>query len=371
MVNENIKKKVLIVDDTPQNIKILMAILEGQYAIIAARDGFKAIELAEKLPQPDIILLDIMMPELDGYEVCKRLKASKKTRDIPVVFVSALSDCEDEEKGLAVGGIDYLIKPINPAIVLARVKNHIALHEAQLRLEEQNKELLLATKLREDVEMITRHDLKSPLNIILAYPDMMLLEGGLTGKQAQSLHRIQSAGYRMLDMINHSLDLYKMEIGQYKLNASNINLADILFSVVGECKGLCSAKDVTIQLHRNSECLLAGDQFMVFGEDMLCHTLFSNLLKNAVEASPVGEVVDLFLSFSDSFAVVSIHNKGRVPVEMYDCFFEKYTTSGKNNGTGLGAYSARLSTEVQNGDITMSSSEKAGTTLRVSLPMSH
>lgn len=369
MMKDRIKKKVLIVDDTPQNIQILMAILEDKYAIIAARDGYKAIELAKKTPQPDIILLDIMMPDLDGYEVCKRLKSNEATRDIPVVFVSALSDCEDEEKGLAVGGIDYLIKPINPAIVLARVKNHLALHEAQLKLESQNKELLLAAKLREDVEMITRHDLKSPLNIILAYPDMMLMNGDLTEKQVDALNRIQSAGYRMLDMINHSLDLYKMETGGYKFNASEINLVDIIFSAVGECKSVCSAKDVSIQLFKNSEELLPSDNFMVVGEDMLCHTLFSNLLKNAVEASPINAVVKLVVSNVDDFSVVSIQNEGQVPVEMHDCFFDKYATFGKNNGTGLGTYSARLSAEIQKGSIAMSSSETAGTLLKISLPL--
>lgn len=362
------KRKVLIVDDTPQNIQVLMGILDEHYAIIAARDGFKALDLAEKSPQPDIILLDIMMPEMDGYEVCRRLKANEKTRGIPVVFVSALADYEDEERGLAVGGIDYLTKPITPAIVLARVKNHIALREAQLTLESQNAELLKAAKLREDVEMITRHDLKSPLNVILAYPDLILMEGGLSDKQESALDKIQAAGYRMLDMINHSLDLYKMETGQYKLHAADVNLVDVFNSVVNECQGAASDKNIDIELFMGNERLDPDETFTIVGEEMLCLTLFSNLLKNAVEASPENEVVQISLDRSGEFGVVSIHNQGQVPIELMDRFFEKYVTCGKNNGTGLGTYSAKLSTEVQHGHIEMGSSETEGTRLIVSLP---
>ena len=171
------KPKVLLVDDVSENIQILMETLKNEYAIIAATNGERALKLALAEPMPDIILLDIMMPEMDGYEVCKRLKKNEKTRNIPVIFVTAMQEMEDEKMGFDVGAVDYITKPVSPPIVRARVKNHLALEFAKRTLEEQNQELREAVRLREDVEKITRHDLKSPLNMIIGGPQAIMTFG--------------------------------------------------------------------------------------------------------------------------------------------------------------------------------------------------
>jgi putative two-component system response regulator len=129
------KAKILIVDDTPENIQILMETLKSDYKIVAAVNGQKALELAEKHPVPDLILLDIMMPGMNGYEVCSRLKAQKATSKIPVIFVTAMGDVDDEARGFSLGAVDYITKPITPGIVRARVKTHLGLKNAQQKLQ--------------------------------------------------------------------------------------------------------------------------------------------------------------------------------------------------------------------------------------------
>ena len=136
MVDGLDKQKVLIVDDAPENIQVLMETLKDDYAITAATNGEKALKLAEGDAPPDIILLDIMMPEMDGYEVCKRLKAQKKTGEIPVIFVTALDREEDESFGLKLGAVDYITKPISPSIVRARVQTHLSLRNSQKKLQD-------------------------------------------------------------------------------------------------------------------------------------------------------------------------------------------------------------------------------------------
>ncbi len=139
--------KVLIVDDEPENIRVLMGILEEEYAVIAATNGNKAIELAAKVPHPDIILLDILLPDLDGYEICSRLKANQQTKDIPIIFITALGEITNEAKGFEVGAVDYIIKPVSPSIVKARVKNHLTVQK--LYRELQNANSVLEERVRE------------------------------------------------------------------------------------------------------------------------------------------------------------------------------------------------------------------------------
>ena len=122
-----VKPTILVVDDTPDNLSLMRELLRKDYQVQLANGGERALKLAAMQPQPDLILLDIMMPVMDGYEVCRRLKADAATRDIPVVFLTAKADVEDEKRGLELGAVDYITKPISPPVVLARVKIHLAL----------------------------------------------------------------------------------------------------------------------------------------------------------------------------------------------------------------------------------------------------
>lgn len=134
------KPTILVVDDIPDNIHTLSGVLSSDFKIKAATNGQKALQIAAGSPKPHLILLDIMMPEMDGYEVCEKLKSNPYTAEIPIIFVTAKAEVVDEEKGFMMGAVDYITKPISPPIVKARVKTHIALHNQNLDLAEQVKE---------------------------------------------------------------------------------------------------------------------------------------------------------------------------------------------------------------------------------------
>ncbi len=134
-------KKILVVDDEPLNIHVLVGLLKDKYKVIAAKSGEQALKAVNSSNKPDLILLDIMMPEMDGYEVCTRLKADSNTKDIPVIFISAKSSVSDETKGLELGAVDYITKPVSPAIVQARVYTHLALQEVRELVKRMEKEL--------------------------------------------------------------------------------------------------------------------------------------------------------------------------------------------------------------------------------------
>jgi class 3 adenylate cyclase len=140
-VNQNNQKKtVLVVDDAPTNIQVVNSILKDSYKIRIATNGAKALELVKVLPYPDLILLDVLMPDMDGYEVCTRLKADPETRDIPVIFLTAQTEITDETRGFDVGAVDYIHKPFSPAVVKARVHTHLVLREKTELIEQKNRE---------------------------------------------------------------------------------------------------------------------------------------------------------------------------------------------------------------------------------------
>jgi class 3 adenylate cyclase len=132
---------ILVVDDTPENIDVLKGLLQDDYRVKVALNGAKALKIAQSDSPPDLILLDVMMPEMDGFEVCERLKADEKTKDIPVIFITAKHEIEDEVRGLSTGAVDFIPKPISPPIVEARVKTHLQLIQTRKTLEEMPKKL--------------------------------------------------------------------------------------------------------------------------------------------------------------------------------------------------------------------------------------
>src|SRR5438270_4902273 len=135
------KKTILLVDDAPANIQVANSILKDMYKIRIATSGAKALELANGTPPPDLILLDVMMPEMDGYEFCKRLKENSQTRDIPVIFLTGQTEIEDETRGFEVGAVDYIHKPFSPAIVKARVRTHLVLRGIREQLALQLRDI--------------------------------------------------------------------------------------------------------------------------------------------------------------------------------------------------------------------------------------
>jgi phosphoserine phosphatase RsbU/P len=146
------KSRILVVDDTPANIKILADLLRKDYLLSVATSGADALEIAASEDRPDLVLLDIMMPEMDGYEVCQRLKTDPKTQDVPVIFVTAMSEVDDETKGFSLGAVDYITKPIRPPIVQARVAAHLELALARKTLAAQNKLLRESLSMAADVQ---------------------------------------------------------------------------------------------------------------------------------------------------------------------------------------------------------------------------
>ena len=192
MQSPNTKQTVLVVDDTPDNIMLMTEILGGLYQVKVAVNGKKALSIAQSDNPPDIILLDIMMPEMDGYEVCRILKADNSTEAIPIIFVTAMSDIDDEQQGLSLGAVDYITKPVSPPLLLARVKT-------QLRLYNQNRYLddLVQQRTRQlTIETAHRQKLENELQVARDIQMAMLprqVDGGITAGRCRISAQLRPA----------------------------------------------------------------------------------------------------------------------------------------------------------------------------------
>jgi len=363
-----IKQSILIVDDTPSNIHVIANILKKHYSILIATSGKDAFNVIAK-SKVDLILLDIMMPEMDGYKVCQELQQNPETADIPVIFISAKTEESDEITGFEVGAVDYVSKPVKASVLLARVNTHLRLRQMQKELQQQNQALAEATRLRDDVERITRHDLKTPLNSIIGVPSLLIEEYDFSPIDFELLMNVERAGRTMLNMINRSLDLYKMEVGTYHLVAKPLNLLSLLHIILKEIRTLPSAENKTYTIQQYGQPANETDEFWILAEEMLCYPMFSNLILNAFEAAPDNSIIEIQLENSEHKAKIHIINEGVVPASIQNKFFNKYITAGKKTGTGLGTYSAKLCAKTQNGTIQLVLLENKRTQITVTLPI--
>jgi PAS domain S-box-containing protein len=224
-------------------------------------------------------------------------------------------------------------------------------------MEEALKE---SVRLRDEVERMSRHDLKTPLNSVIALSRLLRESGKLAPEDDELLSIIERAGYRILNMVNLSLDLFRMEQGSYQFRPQPIDLADVLGKAAADLESQAASKDVAVRVRQEGRPYARA-------EELLCYSMFANLLKNAIEAAPEGTEVSATIRTGGGHVRVDLHNAGAVPEEIRGRFFEKYVSTGKSGGLGLGTYSARLMARVQGGDITLRSSAQEGTTVTVSL----
>ncbi len=361
------RQRVLVVEDDALSRRVLASILEPDYTIVMAATGRQALERASVVPAPDLVLLDLLLPDQDGYSVLLQLRASAVTASIPVIVVSVLNSSGAEIKGLEHGAIDYISKPFHPALVRARVRNHMALAEARRQLEQQNRALQEAARMRDDVDQILRHDLKSPVSTILAAARYMRDEDTTEQENRVLNGEIIAVSEKMLNSMERYLLMSQIEAGIYRFAPRPVDVIGVLERVARDLKRILPDHQVPFRIECGASTSGRAPSVTVQGDEALVSTMFSNLMKNAMEASPPnGEIVARVDAGPP--CSISLRNLGEVPTAIRDHFFEKYATRGKFGGTGLGCYSARLIVGLLGGTIALDTSESGATTLLVTLP---
>ncbi|MBW1782848.1 MAG: PAS domain S-box protein [Deltaproteobacteria bacterium] len=228
-------------------------------------------------------------------------------------------------------------------------------------------ELKRLERMREDLERIARHDLKTPLVDISGLSATLLYDDNLTEEQREIVTYIEKSGERMLNMVENSLTLYKIEAGSYVHEPTEVDLIQLFFLVERQLGALCRGRSIRLLFLVEGMHITEGRTYGVSGVPSLLENLFVNLIKNAIEASPENDTVRVNVSF-EADHVIDIHNQGVIPEEIRSRFFDRFASSGKKGGTGLGTYSAKLIARAHGGDVRFTTSDEQGTHVIVTLP---
>jgi CheY-like chemotaxis protein/nitrogen-specific signal transduction histidine kinase len=358
--------RILVVDGQPVTLKLFEQLFKDEYQVLTANSGQAALDLCRSNPMPDLLLMDVKMPGMDGFEVVQQLHARAETAQIPVIFVTDEENEEAKIKGMELGAVDFVLKSSDPKVLQARVRNFIKYIDMRRQIQADFDAMLDATVVREDVENTTRHDMKGSLAGIVGMVHDLAHDPDMPAKHASQLRLVEQTAQQMMDMVNLSGELYKMEMGNFKLKPVPVNIGDILRRIVDLSRSTFSDKRLTVEV--DTDTPVGTELPQALADVNLCYSLFQNLIKNACEAAPTGSRVVVALRDEDPLRVL-VSNSGVVPKELRSNFFAKFATSGKNGGSGIGTYSAQLLAKAQNGSIAMETSdERNRTQLTVTLP---
>ena len=362
------RQTILVIDDSPENLLLMSHLFKDEYRVRVGSSGAMALDMCQSDNPPDLLLLDIMMPGIDGFEVARRMREHPASQAIPVIFVTAMTDKAASLRGFELGAVDFVTKPIDPDVLKPRVRNFMRYVALRKQVQFAYDSALALARLHEDVEQMTRHDLKSPLAGVIGLAQSLAVEKSMSRNQIKQLRMIEDTSLQLLGLINLSAELFKIESGRFILDAQPIKIADILRRIVDIAGLTFAAKHLEVTLEIDG--LIGEGVVSAMGDAMLCYSLFQNLLKNACEASPESSEVAVALR-DETPLRITIGNRGVVPVAIRARFFDKFVTSGKPGGTGIGTYSARLLAQAQHGAVELVvSDERNWTTLCVTLPRS-
>ncbi len=366
---------ILVVDDTPANLKLLAGMLkERGYRVRPVPSGRLAMQ-AVQAELPDLILLDITMPEMSGYEVCEQLKAEPASRDVPVLFISALDETIDKIKAFAVGGLDYITKPFQFEEVEARVQTHLKLRRLQVEVEQQNRKLQASydqlrelETLRDNLTSMVVHDLRSPLLGLTGYLEMLDTDAGpkLSVAERSILSDARDIGLVLAGMVNSLLDVSRLEQGKMPLQQTTADL-DTLVQAAFSSLGSLTAQVSLVHTKQPTPLRVTCDAGLVT-------RVIANLVGNAVKFTPEGSLVTVAVERCGAgvrFSVVDCG--GGIPPEYHRKIFEKFgqvevRQDRKMYSTGLGLTFCKLAVEAHGGEIGVESEVGKGSTFWFTLP---
>jgi len=360
---------VMIVDDNVENLRLLANILgETDRICRPITDPQSALRSAKWHP-PDLILLDIKMPVMDGFELCQTLKKDDGLKDIPVIFISALNETTDKTRAFELGGVDYISKPFQEREVKARVKAHLDLRLQKQQLVENLEKLKKLEQLRDDLVHLILHDIQNPLMLIQGNLQLLTTfeTKNLNTQSQRYVKEASNASKQCLDMVGEILTTSKMESDCLQLQLAETDLNELTRHTIDSVTSILGSKKITFDPDPSIGQAKADPAIIT--------RVLQNLLNNAIKFSPENGTIELKIVESGENILISVTDLGPgITADQKTIIFQKYgqTQSGhKRRGTGLGLYFCKMAAEAHGGKIDLISREGCGSTFTLLLKRNH
>lgn len=363
--NETVPANILAVDDTAANLQLLTSMLKDHgyrvRPVTSGEQAFRAIEAQI----PDLILLDVTMPGMDGYEVCRRLKADERWRDIPVLFISALNDTEDKVRAFQAGGVDYVSKPFQFEEVDARVRTHLEFQRQKIQLRQNYAELKELETLRDSLTHMIAHDMRSPLMAMQLSLELLEDTVATSDPESQQLFaNSRTSVAQLIELVSQMLDVSRMEAGKLELKRENTNLTTIAKEALTLLQPLVGKRPIITVM---------PEPVMVNADPDLIRRVIGNLLGNALKFTQANGEVRMTVRNDSTTVRVEIADTGcGIPPENLETVFEKFgqvSQRKKTLGSGLGLTFSKMAIEAHGGQIGVVSTVGQGSTFWFTLPL--
>jgi two-component system sensor histidine kinase/response regulator len=360
---------ILVVDDNPKNLQIIaLTLRELNYKLIIADGGQKAIELSDRY-QVDLILLDVMMPGIDGFEVCRIIKSNSKYAAVPIIFLTALSEKANLVKGFELGAVDYITKPFNKEELISRIKTHLDLKFARDELQSVTNNLAESNAIKDKMFSVIGHDLRSPVGSIKMMLELILgdFDNYEPKKIKETLNSLSKTTEEVFNLLENLLWWARSQNGTLAIFPENIELTSLVSGLYYLNKGSFSLKNIQFSNSVEKECLVHADMNML-------KTVLRNLISNAIKFTPEGGTVSVSATEDGEYVEIRVSDTG-VGISddnLSKLFDEKQQMSslGTNNesGSGLGLILCKNFVQSNNGKIRVESTLGKGSTFTVEIP---
>ena len=362
--------KILIVDDVVSNVLLLKILLTNEkFQVCTASNGNMCIEQAKK-EHPDLILLDVMMPELNGFDTAVILKKDPETLDIPIIFLTALNNPSDLVKGFQVGANDFLTKPFNKEELVMRVMHQIQLVAAKRIIVRQNEELRRTISNRDKMYSVIAHDLRSPMASIRMVLNLAVnvISPEMVGEEIFGLHdKANRESEDTHDLLDNLLKWTKSQTGRLNVVYQDIDLDDVVPGVVDIFKMIAEMKKINLQY------IPAEEKLTVHADNDMIKTIIRNFLSNAVKFTPEGKGIEVSYKREGDFARISVRDHGvGIAADRVETIFHKGETTygtGGEEGSGLGLQLCQDFAHKNGGDAYVESVEGEGSTFSFTVPL--
>jgi two-component system sensor histidine kinase/response regulator len=364
---------ILIVDDVAENLQILRARLRLKgYLVREAKSGLEALLDVEQ-HVPDLILLDVQMPEMDGFEVCRRLKEQEFSRNIPIIFITGRGDTDDLVLGFKAGAVDYVIKPFNSAELMTRVQTHLELKFARDILKQKNAELEKLNREKSEFLGIAAHDLKNPLATVRWLTDLLKTGTLPQEKSLDTLDKITLSVERMFRLVKNLLDVNAVEEASIDTPLENVNLVFSIADVLTDYEEQAEQKGIKISFQNTATNATVCINAEILGQ------IIDNLISNALKYSPLGGQVFVRVA-SDvpekpEMVSFSVQDEGEgISEDEQHKLFAKFTTlsakpTANEHSSGLGLFIVKKLTDAAGGTVSCQSAKGKGATFTVEFPV--